>query len=85
MVHKVFSIRDAKAEFFNSPFLQKTEGEAERTFTSLVNDNQSTLSKHPEDYDLYFVGEYDDNTGKYDLQEAPVHRIKAVNCIAKIN
>lgn len=81
MLHKVYAIRDAKAEFFGTPFLQKTEGEAERTFTTLANDTQTQIGQSPTDYDLYYLGQFDDNTGKYELQDTPTHRIKAVNLI----
>ena len=64
MVLKTFTIRDSKGEFYSPPFFQKTHGEAERSFKQLVQDQQSQVSKFPEDYDLYYIGEFDDNTGK---------------------
>ena len=64
MVLKTFTIRDSKGEFYSPPFLQKTHGEAERSFKQLVQDQRSQVSKFPEDYDLYYIGEFDDNTGK---------------------
>ena len=57
---KAYSIRDAKGEIFNPPFYKRTHGEAERDFTTLVNDPQAQISKFPEDYDLWFVGGWDD-------------------------
>lgn len=59
---KVYSIRDAKGENFNPPFLKKTHGEAERDFTSLARDEKSNVAQYPEDYDLYYLGEYNDST-----------------------
>lgn len=47
METKVYSIRDSKAEIFNSPFYKKTHGEAERDFTSLVNDEKVLLRSTP--------------------------------------
>ncbi|AZL83006.1 nonstructural protein [Apis mellifera associated microvirus 22] len=76
---KMFSIRDSKTEVFNNPFFQKTHGEAERSFKQLSEDPKSTVSQFPEDYDLYFLGEYDDNTGKMDTLDTPQHVTKAVN------
>lgn len=81
MVLKVFSIRDAKAEVFNTPFFQKTHGEAERNFRTIVNDEKSTVNKFPEDFDLYYLGDYDDNTGKMETIDSPQHVIKAVQCV----
>jgi len=78
MKHKVYSIRDAKAEVFNCPFYKKTHGEAERDFKTLCNDPKSTVFNFPEDFDLYYVGEYDDDSGKLAPLDTPQHVVKAV-------
>lgn len=77
---KVYSIRDAKAEIFNTPFYQKTHGEAERNFRAVCNDDKSTIFQYPEDFDLYYIGEYDDIDGTFDSLDTPQHIIKAVQC-----
>lgn len=79
MTLKMYSIRDAKSESFNPPFFQPTHGVAERAFKELVNDPKSNANKYPEDYDLYYLGEYDDNTGKLAAKDTPEHMVKAVN------
>lgn len=76
---KAYSIRDTKAEVFNTPFFQKTHGEAERSFRQLVSDNKSMPSLYPEDYDLYYIGTYNDITGLVSPTETPQHIMKAVN------
>jgi len=78
MIQKMYSVRDAKSEIFHPPFFQKTHGEAERTFHKLCNDEKSSMFIYPEDYDLYYVGEYDDNTGKLAPLDTPQHVQKAV-------
>lgn len=78
---RVYSIRDSKAEVFNVPFYKKTHGEAERDFATLVNDEKSMLAKYPDDYDLYFLGKYDDCTGKLDSLDTPQHIVKAVQLV----
>lgn len=78
MLLKAYSIRDSKAEVFNLPFFKHTHGEAERDFHQLVNDSQSMPGKYPDDYDLYFLGVYDDKTGKLDFLDTPQHIQKAV-------
>ena len=59
----VFSVYDEKAKIFHQPFYFNQRGEAVRTFQDLVQDQKSVISKHPEDYKLYQLGTYDDNTG----------------------
>lgn len=83
MIHKVYSIRDSKGEQYNPPFLQKTHGEAERSFKDLASKQDTFIHKYPEDYDLYFLGEFDDSSGKYQPLDAPQHMIKAVQLISQ--
>lgn len=80
---KMFSIRDAKAEAYHQPFFKKSIGEAERDFTELCRDEKSTLSKFPEDFDLYYLGTYSDQTGKFQTLDTPQHLVKAVNVITR--
>lgn len=84
MQFRMYSIRDAKAEIFNPPFYKGTHGEAERDFRTLISDDKSMVAKYPEDYDLYFVGFYDDQTGKVEPLETPQHIIKAVQIAAQV-
>lgn len=79
MEHKMFTIRDTKGEIFHKPFFNNSHGEAERNFRELTKDEKSMISKYPEDYDLYFLGTYDDSTGKMTSLETPQHIVKAVN------
>lgn len=79
---KVFTVKDSKADAWNQPFFKSTHGEAERDFRTLVNDNKSLLSQYPEDFDLYYLGEYDEMTGKFITLDTPQHVIKAVLCVA---
>jgi hypothetical protein len=79
VLQKVYAIRDSKAECYNQPFFQKTHGEAERNFQMLVRDDKSTVSKYPDDYDLYYLGDYDDNKGLIKPLDTPQHIVKAVS------
>jgi hypothetical protein len=85
MLHEVYAIRDSKAEMFHPPFLQKAKGEAERTFKQLANDPQTSVGSFPEDYDLYYVGKFDDNSGLYSLLDSPKHQLKAINVLTPKN
>lgn len=77
---KAFTIRDQKAEIFNTPFFQKTHGEAERSFRELCQDTKSMVSKYPDDFDLYYIGTYNDITGLISPLDTPQHVLKAVQC-----
>lgn len=75
---RMYSIRDAKAEAFNPPFYKNTHGEAERDFQNLTRDEKSMVSLYPEDFDLYYVGTYDNITGLVKPLDTPQHVVKAV-------
>ncbi len=63
MIHKIYSIYDSKAESYTPPFFQHQEAMAVRTFSDCCNDPGHTFGKHPEDYTLFDLGQYDDTTG----------------------
>lgn len=80
MIKQMFSIRDTKSAIYSDPFYAITHGVAERNFHEIANDSSSIVYKHPEDFDLYHIGEFDDNTGKCQILETPKHVMKAVHC-----
>lgn len=41
-----------------------TRGEAIRSFRDAVNDPQTPIYKHETDYELYVIGQYDDQKGE---------------------
>lgn len=79
MVLKLFCIRDSKGEFYDRIFQQHTIGEAERTFYSLANDPKTQIGQYPEDYDLYYLGDFDNITGTITAMSSPQHILKAIN------
>lgn len=65
MITKAFAIYDSKGLMYGVPFFMPQTGMAIRAFTDLVNDGQSSVSRHPTDYVLYEIGSYDDSTGTF--------------------
>lgn len=63
MKNSVYSIMDVKAAVFGRPFVQLNNAVAMRTFSDLAKDAQSEISRHPEDFKLFRLGEFDDNSG----------------------
>lgn len=66
MITKMFSVFDSKAAFFGNPFYEQREESAIRTFGDAVNDPnpKNMWNAHPEDYSLFYVGEFDSDTGE---------------------
>lgn len=69
MQQLVFSIYDTKAAIYSSPWLSPTKGAAIRAFSDNVNDVQSPFYRHPDDYILFQLGVFDDNTGEITMIE----------------
>lgn len=67
MIYRIFAIRDRAADLYGQPFYTQSTGIAIRSFTDEVNrdDPNNNLAKHPEDFDLFSLGEFDDNTGEF--------------------
>lgn len=81
----IVSIKDTAADAFGRPAFVATEGVALRQFQDEVNrasdDNQ--LYKHPQDFHLYYIGLFDDATGKFELLENPKLITRANDVIIK--
>lgn len=73
MIKKVFSVYDSKAKLFSTPFYSHNDQTAERDFARAVNDPNTDLYKFSEDYSLMELGQFDDETGSFDLHVAPIN------------
>lgn len=71
MILNIFSIYDSKIESYMKPFYCNTKGEAIRMFSDGLKESDSLISKHPEDFTLFHLGEYDDSTAKFTPLETP--------------
>lgn len=63
MILNVYSVFDAKLAAYNVPFFARTDADANRSFGDLCIDARSRVAQHREDYSLYRLGQFDDETG----------------------
>lgn len=80
-MHIIFSIRDKKMETFNRPFTMPAAGAAIRAFQDEVNNAGSEMNKHPEDYELYDIGTFDDELGQITANSRPLKLADAADLI----
>lgn len=66
------SIYDAKAEVWTTPIFFQATGQAVRSFSDSIQNPESEFAKHPDDYTLFHLGEFDVRTGQLELLKAPV-------------
>lgn len=63
-----FSLLDIKTGIFNAPFFMAHAGQAIRACTDLGQDPNTTVGRHPADFQLCQVGTFDDQTGMFAIQ-----------------
>jgi len=69
-MNSIFSIFDSKANYFLNPFVMQY-GAALRSFIHVANDASHDIGKHPEDYVLYQLGEFNPSDGSITLLSTP--------------
>lgn len=73
MILYVVAVRDRSADAFGQPNFVTALGSAIRSFGDEINNPRegNVLNAHPEDFDLYELGSYDDNLGSFQLLDRP--------------
>lgn len=79
MKTEVLSVYDSKARAFVQPWFAVNLAVAARSFADAVNDPTQVVYRNPEDFTLYHLGSFDDNTGRFDQLEQPVNLGMGVN------
>lgn len=60
---KAYSIFDKKAGTYSNPMFLVSDGVARRSLLDALDDPKTLIHAHPEDFELYCVGEFDEVTG----------------------
>lgn len=73
MIQVIISVKDTAAQAFGRPIFVPTTAVAVRSFRDEVNRKDSTddMSRHPDDFELYEIGSFDDSTGIIDVLSSP--------------
>jgi len=87
MRYYVMAVKDLAAQTFGQSFVAKHPNEAVRSFTDEVNrapdvGGQNNLWAHPDDFELYCVGQYDDSTGEL-IPNSPIELIVQAKHVSK--
>lgn len=67
MLQQLYTVYDEKAQAFLDPFFVPTHGLALRAFKDCVNSKDHQFGKHPADYTLFYLGDWDNNTAEFDI------------------
>lgn len=58
------AVRDGAMQSFAAVMTFVAMGQAQRSFSDEVNRKESSMNAHPEDYELWMVGLYDEDSGR---------------------
>lgn len=64
MMLGIYSVFDSKAAAFLPPFFVHNDAIAQRAFSEGANDPTHPFFKHPADYTLFRIGDFNDTTGQ---------------------
>lgn len=62
---KVCAVFDNAVKAFSRPFFVRSRGEAMRSFIDECGNEKSELSKHPSDYSLWLIADFDEESGMF--------------------
>jgi hypothetical protein len=84
MLLYVIAVKDRAADMFNRPFFVPHRNIAVRDFTDEVNRSapDNALNKHPDDFDLYLLGQFDDSNGAFIREGAPTVLVRAKDVVS---
>lgn len=77
----VCCVRDSAADVYGVPMFMGSKGQAIRSFSDEVQREapDNMLSRHPEDFELYEIGSYDDAAAMFE-SVVPRLMIRGVDC-----
>lgn len=81
MKQQCFSVCDNKTGYFHVPFFSPTVPSGKRMFQEACRDTSTLMSKYPEDFTLWHVGEFDDNDGRLTQFDPPGQIAKALDYV----
>lgn len=66
---QVVAVKDRATQTFEKPWFVLHLNQAIRHFTDGINQKDTAMNAHPDDYDLWSLGTWDDATGKFNSIE----------------
>lgn len=89
MKMNVYAVFDKAVSAYMRPFFMQSDGQALRSFKDEALNADSPIGQHPEDYTLFRLASWDDNTGDFEVSEsrrlARAHELAAADRAAFVN
>lgn len=84
MRNKVFAMKDNKLGEFTQVFFEENYVHAIRGLHHIIAEGNNVISKYAEDFDMYYIGEFDSKTGLLVPLKAPEHIISGAGARAEL-
>lgn len=79
-MHKLLcSVLDSKSGIYSPPFSAVNKQTAMRDFAHAAQEPGTQMAKFPEDFRLYAIASFDDNTSQITVFDAPEYLIAALD------
>lgn len=72
---ELFAVKDRALGAFMRPWVAQTTGQAIRIFQDEINKHGSELNAHPDDYDLWHIGTFNDNSGLLTIPDGGIKQL----------
>lgn len=83
---KMFAVWDNAVGAYMQPYAVETRGLALRSFMDAAGGSgDSPIQKHPEDFSLFELGTYDQETGRFENLTAPLNLGSASSLVSRHN
>ena len=83
MIQNAYSIKDAKANVFSAPFFSINDQVALRSFDQAKIDPNTTINQNPQDFSLYRLATFDDQSGELHSEKQPYYLSTATTAPVK--
>lgn len=70
---KIYSMFDNKVNCHGKPMFYQSKQHCIAELSSFINDNKANGDINPIDFELFYIGEYSQQTGKFITPEKPLH------------
>lgn len=78
-IKSIVAVKDGALGAFLPPFFVPSIGVAVRHFGDEVHNKESPMFAHPEDYELYHLGVFDDDGGLFNIFPQPVRLARGLD------
>lgn len=69
---KMYTIFDKKMSTYLRPMFVPSIVEIQRNLINVLKDPKSLIAQFPTDYEIYYIGEWDEGRCEFKLEEKPV-------------